>query len=480
MDFVDRRAFVASLVAAVVVMVAPAAALAQGCDKVDPTELAFWDSIKSGKSIEEYKAYLDTYPSGCFAALARVRARLPAAGDAGGTGTTAPATPAACAKQDAADDAFWDSIKSSQDVGDFRAYLDVFPSGCHASQARARVKGTAAEGGTPPHGDTAKPAPAVDVEPLNRTSFAQQAANVREGPSTDAAKVATLAAGTEVTVTGQVRGSEWLRVARDGSDIGYVYGPLLAEIGPAAAPPASPAPGSVTAYAPPANPYSPYATTGNAYPIGGNPVAAEALRKCPAAGGAVPLYAQFDQAQAAFAQQFGPALSSMMGQYANQAAAELARRFGNRLPGGFNLSQMLQQALGSLQRDIQAMQNSAALRQQIEAAERRDLDALQACVRSRTITRQEAMAVVQEREAKLAEQTRATQQSRQMVQQRRVDYDQSLPPPQQAAQAPEQAQVVQAKAQYDQQAAATNQVTDAALLKQRAQLERSKALLSQA
>lgn len=471
MDLGDRRAFARSLVAAAVVVVVPAAALAQGCDKVDPTELAFWDSIKSGKSVEEYKAYLDTYPNGCFAALARVRARLPAAGG------SAPAVPAACAKQDAADDAFWGSIESSQDAADFRAYLDVFPSGCHAAQARARVKGTAAEGSTPPpRGDTAKPAPVVDVEPLNRTFFAQQAANVREGPSTDAAKVATLVAGTEVTVTGQVRGSEWLRVARDGSDIGYVYGPLLAEVGPAVAPPASPV---TTAYASPANPYSPYAT-GNAHPIGGNPVAAEALRKCPAAGGAAPLYAQFDQAQAAFAQQFGPALSSMMGQYANQAAAELARRFGNRLPGGFNLSQMLQQALGSLQRDIQAMQNSATLRQQIEAAERRDLDALQACVRSRTISRQEAMAVVQEREAKLAEQTRATQQSRQLVQQRRVDYDQSLPPPQQAAQAPEQAQVVQAKAQYDQQAAATNQATDAALLKQRAQLERSKALLSQA
>ena len=38
-------------------------------------ELAFWDAIKDSASAADYRAYLDTYPQGRFAALAQVRAR---------------------------------------------------------------------------------------------------------------------------------------------------------------------------------------------------------------------------------------------------------------------------------------------------------------------------------------------------------------------------------------------------------------------
>jgi hypothetical protein len=38
-------------------------------------ELAFWDAIKDSTSAADYRAYLDTYPQGRFAALAQVRAR---------------------------------------------------------------------------------------------------------------------------------------------------------------------------------------------------------------------------------------------------------------------------------------------------------------------------------------------------------------------------------------------------------------------
>ncbi len=48
----------------------PLLAQAAGDDKA---EIAFWESIKDSKSPAEYKAYLDTYPKGKFAALARVR-----------------------------------------------------------------------------------------------------------------------------------------------------------------------------------------------------------------------------------------------------------------------------------------------------------------------------------------------------------------------------------------------------------------------
>ena len=39
----------------------------------DPIELAFWKSVETGDSPEEYQAYLDKYPDGEFAALAAIR-----------------------------------------------------------------------------------------------------------------------------------------------------------------------------------------------------------------------------------------------------------------------------------------------------------------------------------------------------------------------------------------------------------------------
>jgi hypothetical protein len=43
-------------------------------DGVDPAELAFWQSISHSKNPAEYQAYLDSYPDGTFAALAKLRA----------------------------------------------------------------------------------------------------------------------------------------------------------------------------------------------------------------------------------------------------------------------------------------------------------------------------------------------------------------------------------------------------------------------
>lgn len=374
-----------------------------GCDKVDPAEAAFWDSIKNSRAAEDHKAYLDTFPNGCYAALARVRANAPPGA------ATAPVPPGA----------------------------------------------PAPAAGPAPVVPASRPPPvALDIEPLDRDSFVSGAANVRAGPSTDAEKVETLPAGSAIAVTGRVRGTDWYRVARDGRDIGFVYGPLLAEFGAVVPPPQQ------AAIAAPGQPG----------------LAAEALRKCPAAGSAQPLYSQYDQASQAFVQQFGPALSAMMQAFQGQASGFL-RQFNAY---GFNAEAFLQQALGSLQRDVQAMQRNAQLRQQIEQQERRDLEALQACARARQISRQEALAVVQEREAKLAEHQRAEAQSRQLVQQRRQDYERTVAQQSSGGSQQQQAQVAQAKAQYDQQATVTSQQNEAALLKQRAQLERSKALLSQA
>lgn len=56
----------------------------------DPADLAFWQSIQNSTNPAEYKAYLDAFPNGRFANLARIRA-----GGAAGGGAAPAAKPAA-------------------------------------------------------------------------------------------------------------------------------------------------------------------------------------------------------------------------------------------------------------------------------------------------------------------------------------------------------------------------------------------------
>ena len=57
------------LLAAALLLAVPAVA-----QPVDPADLAFWQSIQNSKNTAEYQAYLQAFPNGRFAALARLRA----------------------------------------------------------------------------------------------------------------------------------------------------------------------------------------------------------------------------------------------------------------------------------------------------------------------------------------------------------------------------------------------------------------------
>ena len=66
----------------------------------DPADLAFWQSIQNSVNPAEYEAYLQAFPQGRFAALARLRAQggampAPAAGAPGPAMAAPPAAPAA-------------------------------------------------------------------------------------------------------------------------------------------------------------------------------------------------------------------------------------------------------------------------------------------------------------------------------------------------------------------------------------------------
>jgi adenylate cyclase len=98
-------------------------------------ELALWDSVKDGGP-EELASYLEHYPEGTFASLARTRQTAAETEPSGGT--MAAALPQE-AIGDALDAAFWDAIKDTQASDELAAYLEQHPDGHFAGLARARL-----------------------------------------------------------------------------------------------------------------------------------------------------------------------------------------------------------------------------------------------------------------------------------------------------------------------------------------------------
>jgi len=77
---------------------------------VDPAamELAFWDTIKNSTNPDDFKSYLDKYPDGQFAALAKSRAQ-----------PTKPASNTASGDMNSMEMTYWNAIKDSRNPSDF-------------------------------------------------------------------------------------------------------------------------------------------------------------------------------------------------------------------------------------------------------------------------------------------------------------------------------------------------------------------------
>lgn len=150
----------ASTPAAPVPVAAPAAK-PTGPDPV-AIELALWDSVKSASTAGEIQSYINRYPSGIFADVAR--ARIAAIGSnasdkaayekaaneravnerAAAEASLKAATERANASKStdplALDMAFWESVKGSQRPSELQAYLIKFPEGAFALLAKARIE----------------------------------------------------------------------------------------------------------------------------------------------------------------------------------------------------------------------------------------------------------------------------------------------------------------------------------------------------
>jgi tetratricopeptide (TPR) repeat protein/uncharacterized caspase-like protein len=95
---------------------------------VDPAaiELSFWESIKNSSNPDDFKAYLEKYPDGQFAALAKSRSQPV---------RSAPNT----ATGDSLEMTYWNAIKDSRNPSDFKAYVNKFPNGLFVEIANGRV-----------------------------------------------------------------------------------------------------------------------------------------------------------------------------------------------------------------------------------------------------------------------------------------------------------------------------------------------------
>ena len=155
-------------------------------------ELAFWNSIKDSTNAADYEAYLQAYPNGRFAPLAKARAER------------------------------------------YRKTAAPAPA---SAPAPAPVKSS------------------FTITVMDEDYEASSATNVRDQPSAEAEKIDTLAEGERVRVTGKVQERDWYRVRTDSGADGYVYAPLLSKAAPEPRPaPPRPTPSPAPVPAPAASP----------------------------------------------------------------------------------------------------------------------------------------------------------------------------------------------------------------------------------
>jgi adenylate cyclase len=76
-------------------------------------ELVFWQSVQGSDDDAEYRIYLERYPNGAFADLARARL------DNGH----------AVQNETGVELAFWETVRDSRDPRMVRAYLEKYPEG---------------------------------------------------------------------------------------------------------------------------------------------------------------------------------------------------------------------------------------------------------------------------------------------------------------------------------------------------------------
>jgi outer membrane protein assembly factor BamD (BamD/ComL family) len=98
-------------------------------------EEQYWDAVKSSSDAKDFQSYLNTYPTGKYAPLARLRIR-----QFGGTTPTPTPTPINTGIG-SVEDQYWNNVKSSNNWQDFQSYINRYgQSGKYAPIANLRIR----------------------------------------------------------------------------------------------------------------------------------------------------------------------------------------------------------------------------------------------------------------------------------------------------------------------------------------------------
>ena len=112
--------------------------------EVDPAALDAWGGVVDTSDADEIIDFLDEYPDSIFTdrAETKLAALTTESGGATGSETQTPVVATPSTGANAAEMAFWDSIKDSDEPADYRAYLQAYPGGV-VRRACARAGGKA-------------------------------------------------------------------------------------------------------------------------------------------------------------------------------------------------------------------------------------------------------------------------------------------------------------------------------------------------
>ncbi|MGO8797486.1 MAG: caspase family protein [Roseiarcus sp.] len=116
---------------------ASSAPAAPAADKVAQENL-LWESAQRSNLSGDYRAYLDAYPTGVYAPMARNRIASLTSASEPSTGS-ARDTQAPKPDQSARENLLWESAERSNLPADYKAYLDAYPTGVFAPMARNRI-----------------------------------------------------------------------------------------------------------------------------------------------------------------------------------------------------------------------------------------------------------------------------------------------------------------------------------------------------
>jgi Flp pilus assembly protein TadD len=166
------------------------------------SELDFWNSIKDSKKAEDYQRYLDKYPDGDFADLAKLRMKKYA--PAAAPPPPPPPPPPAAVDPQQADIAYWNSIKASKNVEDYKAYLEKYPNGEFVDLAKLRVE----QYGAPAAAPAKPPVPPASAEPKAAEPKAAEPAAAEPQEPAAPLPATTPPAGAELPATTPPAGAE--------------------------------------------------------------------------------------------------------------------------------------------------------------------------------------------------------------------------------------------------------------------------------